>query len=127
MALLFVYEAHGDTADLLDRYDQAGPTFKAKGNQLERAGTSPYLAHICVETSDGIRIFDLIESPEVEADAPVSDPCPPGQCGAWLQRHELADQDQVDAIDQAGLFNVHFTDALYRVHNFHVRDSRRRL
>lgn len=124
MALLYVFEAKGDPADLLARYDQAGAIFREKAALLDRRALSPVIAHFCVETPDGIRIFDLLQSPELEADAPrpdfQRDILRRGQSAEWLQRHGLIDQAQRDAVRNAGLLDVNYSDTTYRVHDFRV-------
>jgi len=127
MALLYVYEAKGNPEDLLARYEQAGPAIKAKAYQLERAGISPFIAHITVETTDGIRIFELMESPTLEASAstlayrPEGSMLQPREAVAWLQQQGLVDQAQRDAVRNAGLVDVDHSEAIYKVHDFHIR------
>lgn len=56
MAVLHVFEAKGNPADLLKKYDASAAAFADPKHQ------GGAIAHICVETSDGIAIFNLMDS-----------------------------------------------------------------
>jgi hypothetical protein len=99
MAVLFVYEAKGDPAELLKRYHQAGSTgFK---NAKHEAGS---IAQICVETPDGIQVLNLMES-------------------ADHMNKLLNDPELGNIVEKCGLSSVHVshTHHNYKVHDYHVK------
>jgi hypothetical protein len=125
MALLYSVDIKGDPKDLLKKYDQAGRSFEAKAAALgKKAGGSPVVVHICVETPDGIRIMDLLDSPEIEAELPAATPrrklIEPGKYLEWLERHDVLNYEQRDAARAVGLCDCPFTETTHSVHDFAV-------
>jgi hypothetical protein len=98
MSVLFELEAKGNKAELLRKYDKLGSVFS---NPKHHAGV---IAHITVETEDGIRIMDLMESEE-HMDKLLNDP----ELNKALADHNF------ETID-FGSSTTH----KFKVHNFHV-------
>lgn len=61
MSVLAIYTLKGETADLLRRYEAAMPAIVAT------APSSP-AAHVCTPSDDGLRIYDVWESPRALED-----------------------------------------------------------
>ena len=58
MAYIAAMDQHGDSKDLLARYDKIGQTLLAQG---ARPGQ---IAHYCMETDYGIRVVNVYETEE---------------------------------------------------------------
>lgn len=61
MSVLAIFTVKGDTTDLPRRYDNAMPAIVA-------SAPSKPLAHTCTPSDDGIRIYDVWESPQALED-----------------------------------------------------------
>jgi len=61
MSVLAIFTVRGDTEDLLRRYDVALPGIVAT------APAKP-LSHLCTPCAEGIRIYDVWESPQLLED-----------------------------------------------------------
>jgi hypothetical protein len=118
MALLYMYDAKGDPADLLAKYDQAGSAFKGKANKVKH-GELSVLAHICVQTADGIRILDLIDDPPGETPGPAGKPLQKGRAPEWFEKHgAVSSQERQTARD--AFAGVDYSETTYEVHDFAV-------
>jgi hypothetical protein len=62
MAVLLVYDAAGDSDELLQ-------TYHSTGLRVKKEHPSGTIAHICVRTDTGLRVFMLMESDEHARDA----------------------------------------------------------
>lgn len=58
MAFAAAMDQHGDTKDLLARYDKVAPVIQASGPQPGQ------IAHYCLETDYGIRVVNMYETEE---------------------------------------------------------------
>ena len=58
MAFAAAIDLHGDTKELLGRYEVAAQEIVAAGGQRG------LLAHYCLETDDGIRVMNIYETEE---------------------------------------------------------------
>jgi hypothetical protein len=98
MAVLFEYEAKGSPAELLKKYKSATAEFSDPKHQ------KGLIAHICVETEDGIRVFNLMESAE--------------------EMHKLLNDPKLgEVVDRVGLSSVQVshTHRNFKVHDYHVK------
>lgn len=128
MALLYIVDIKGDPQDLLAKYDHAGRAFEEKAAKLQKEGAPGVVAHICVETPDGIRILDLFESDTLESTAPAPSPrrslLERGKSVEWLQMHGLVEENQRRAVRESGLLDMPYTETTYKVHDFTVLKHR---
>jgi hypothetical protein len=118
MAVLYVFEATGNPADLLAKYDDAGRAWADKRAQQQSKGVgADVIAHVCIQTSDGIRILDLLEG---VAPLPKGTTLPKGAGVEFFQQSGLVDAEQRSAARKAGLLDVNYSETVYNVHDFSV-------
>jgi hypothetical protein len=98
MAVLFVYEAIGNSGELLKKYQAATNKFRDPKYQ------KGLIAHICLETPKGIQVLNLMESSE-HMNKLINDP----------DLGKVVDDVDLEAVD------VSYSQYHYKVHDFYVK------